>query len=131
MRGLRGRGRARWNADSVWRYDVDIETESQSHPSPPDHLESLRVIEDDISQADADELCTAASAVFFALLRVEAARHHSAIALPELLCPTSRLPAPEDLAPDLLERATAMLLRLQVVEIDDHGKLRVHLVRNG
>ncbi|MCP4836973.1 MAG: hypothetical protein GY895_19665 [Phycisphaera sp.] len=95
-----------------------------------DRIESQRVIEDDISQADANELCTAASAVFFALLRVEAARHQSVIALPELLCPRSRLPAPEDLEPDLLERATAMLLRLQVVEIDDHGKLRVHLVRN-
>ena len=88
------------------------------------------MLEDDISQTDADELCTAASAVFFALLRVEASRQRSVIALPELLCPKSRLPAPEDLDPDLLERATAMLLRLQVVEIDDRGRLRVHLIRN-
>lgn len=88
------------------------------------------VPEDDISQIDADRICTAASAVFFALLRMEASRMQTTVVLPELLCPKSRLPNPAELDPDVIEEATAMLLRLGVVENDEDGELRLHLVRN-
>ena len=85
--------------------------------------------EDNISQVDADRLCTAASAVFFALLRMEASRMGTTVVLPELLCPKTRLPAPSELDPLVIEEATAMLLRLGVVETDSEGELRLHLVR--
>ncbi|MBC04470.1 MAG: hypothetical protein CMJ34_14385 [Phycisphaerae bacterium] len=87
------------------------------------------VPEDDISQVDADRICTAASAVFFALLKVEATRTHTTVVLPELLCPKARLPSPSELDPHVIEEATAMLLRLGVVETDERGDLRLHLVR--
>ena len=80
------------------------------------------VPEDDISQIDADRICTAASAVFFALLRMEASRMQTTVVLPELLCPKSRLPTPAELDPDVIEEATAMLLRLGVVENDEDGE---------
>ena len=86
--------------------------------------------EDNISQVDADRICTAASAVFFALIRVEASRMHTTVVLPELLCPQKRLPAPSELDPIVVEEATAMLIRLGVVETDDKGELRLHLIRN-
>lgn len=89
------------------------------------------VPEDHISQVDADRLCTAASAVFFALLRVEASRMRTTVVLPELLCPKGKLPAPSELDPVLIEEATAMLLRLGVIETDSQGHLRLHLVRRG
>ena len=87
------------------------------------------VPEDHISQVDADRLCTAASAVFFALLRVEASRMQTTVVLPELLCPKGKLPAPSELDPEVIEEATAMLLRLGVVETDPQGRLRLHLIR--
>lgn len=86
--------------------------------------------EDNISQVDADRLCTAASSVFFALLRAEASRLHTSVVLPELLCPKSKLPSPSELDPEAVEEATAMLLRMGVIETDARGKLRLHLVRN-
>ena len=82
----------------------------------------------DISQADADRLCFAASCVFFALLRRKAAQLGTQIVLPRLLCPTTCHPPPETLDDDLVEEATAMLLRLGVVELDGHGKVDLILV---
>ena len=66
---------------------------------------------------------------YFALLKVEATRTHTTVVLPELLCPKARLPSPSELDPHVIEEATAMLLRLGVVETDERGDLRLHLVR--
>ena len=85
----------------------------------------------DISQADANSLCHAASCVFFALLGREAAELKTRIILPHLLCPAKRLPPPCTLDPDLVREATAMLLRMGVVELDDDGQVHLVLVRHG
>ncbi|MDG1979273.1 MAG: hypothetical protein P8I44_11975 [Phycisphaerales bacterium] len=82
----------------------------------------------EISQADADRLCFAASCVFFALLRRKATMLGTQIVLPKLLCPTTCHPPPEMLDDDLVKEATAMLLRLGVVEINDDGIVDLILV---
>ncbi|MAB71563.1 MAG: hypothetical protein CMJ54_03555 [Planctomycetaceae bacterium] len=82
----------------------------------------------DISQTDADRLCFAASCVFFALLRRKATMLGTQIVLPKLLCPTTCHPPPEMLDDDLVAEATAMLLRLGVVEIGVDGKVDLILV---
>ncbi len=84
--------------------------------------------EREISQTDADRLCFAASCVFFALLRKKATLLGTQIVLPKLLCPTTCHPPPEMLDDDLVEEATAMLLRLGVVEIGEDGKVDLILV---
>jgi len=48
--------------------------------------------------------------------------------LPKLLCPTTCHPPPEMLDDDLVKEATAMLLRLGVVEINDDGIVDLILV---
>lgn len=91
----------------------------------------MQTPEPDISQADANDLCFAASSVFFALLEREAAEMKSRIILPSLLCPATRLPRPCSLDPEMVKEATAMLIRLGVVEIDDQGRIHLVLVRHG
>ena len=85
----------------------------------------------EISQADADRLCFAASCVFYALLRRKATHLGTQIILPKLLCPTSCHPPPEMLDDDLVAEATAMLLRLGVVEIDGDCQVDLILVTHG
>ena len=89
----------------------------------------MATFEPDISQDDANNLCHAASSVFFALLEREAAELNSRIILPSLLCPASKVPPPCTLDPETVKEATAMLIRLGVVEIDDQGKIHLILVR--
>lgn len=84
--------------------------------------------DEEISQTDANRLCFAASCIFFALLRQKASSLGTQIVLPKLLCPTTCHPPPEMLDDDLVVEATAMLLRLGVVEIDDDGKVDLILV---
>ena len=84
--------------------------------------------DDDITQADANRLCFAASCIFFALLRRQAIELGNHIALPELLCPKRPLPPPSELDAHLAEEATAMLIRLGVVEIQKNGEVKLILV---
>ena len=83
---------------------------------------------DDLSAADADNLCTAASVVFFAVLQKEASRRRSLVALPELLCPEERLPPLGAFDPRVIEEATAMLIRLGVIERNPDGSLGIQLL---
>ena len=82
---------------------------------------------DEITQADANRLCFAASCIFFALLRQQAVELGNYIALPELLCPRRPLPPPSELDAHLAEEATAMLIRLGVIEIQEDGEVRLIL----
>ena len=85
---------------------------------------------DDPTQAEANELCTAASVVFFALLRSEATATGSVIALPELLCPAEALPPMVAFDPAIVEEATAMLIRMGVVDRLPDGSLGIQLRRD-
>ena len=87
----------------------------------------MPIPDDDITQADANRLCFAASCIFFALLRRQAVEFGNHIALPELLCPKRPLPPPSELDAHLAEEATAMLIRLGVVEIKADGNVKLIL----
>lgn len=87
-------------------------------------------MKDDPTQAEANELCTAASVVFFAILRSEATATRSVIALPELLCPAEALPPMAAFDPAVIEEATAMLIRMGVVDRLPDGSLGIQLHRD-
>lgn len=61
---------------------------------------------------DAQRLCDAASAVFFAIVRYQSMRTGRSVPVPLLLCPMSTPPCPCDFSRDELAQAEAFLLRL-------------------
>jgi len=82
---------------------------------------------DDVTQDAANELCDAATSIFFAVACFESARRGGPIRLPWHLCPKRQPPCPCTLDPDLVNDAEQFLLRLGVIYFDDHCRARLSL----
>ena len=78
----------------------------------------------DVSQEQANELCRAATAVYFAILYRESMEQKEPITLPLLMCPVTPPPCLCSLDEDLAQDATAFLIRLGIVHIDELGRPR-------
>ena len=83
----------------------------------------------ELSQAEANRLCHAASCVFFALIQQESIQTGMEIILPWHLSPPSRLPPPSSLDESLVTEAVSMLLRLGIVARDSEDNIRIVLNR--
>ena len=81
--------------------------------------------EGEITQEEADELCQAASSLFFTLLIEEAERHRCSVVMPRLLAPPAPVPAPEKFSAEALGESMAFLVRLGIVRKDDWGRMRL------
>ena len=80
----------------------------------------------DLTSQDANELCAAASAIFFSVVCCESERRRAPICLPELLCPERpEFQCPCRFDTDLLAAAEDFLLRLGVIYFDDHYRPRL------
>ena len=89
----------------------------------------MRIPEPDLTQAEANELCHAASCIFFTLLKHEAARNNCTIILPSLLHPPESLPPLATLDEELIEEGMAFLARLGIIIVDDRGRACMPLFR--
>lgn len=69
----------------------------------------------DLSQQQADDLCRAASAVYYRVVQAHAMRTGRPALLPELLCPRGCPPCVHQFDESLLNEAEQMLLRLGVI----------------
>jgi hypothetical protein len=78
-----------------------------------------------LTEQEANDLCLAATAVFFAVVRLESMRRGGPIRLPALLCPKTEPPCPCTLDPDLVVAAEQFLLRLGVIHFDEHDRPRL------
>ena len=89
----------------------------------------MRNPEPELTQAEANELCHAASSVFFSLLKQEAARNNCTILLPSLLHPGESLTPLSSLDEELLHESMAFLVRLGIINVDDRGRASMPLFR--
>ena len=77
----------------------------------------------DITQEGANQLCLAASCIFFELLRKESVQTGAEIVLPWHLTPPAPLPHLATFDEPLIQEATAMLIRLGIVLHDAENNI--------
>ena len=82
-----------------------------------------------ITQEKANELCRAASCIFFELIRKEAAQTGAEIVLPWHLSPPAPLPHLNSFDEPLMQEAVAMLIRLGIVSRDAEENIRIDFNR--
>ncbi|MEM7229127.1 MAG: hypothetical protein AAF432_09970 [Planctomycetota bacterium] len=76
-----------------------------------------------------DQLCEAATAVYYAVVCLEATRRGHPIPIPELLCPVGVPPCPCQIDPALLHEAEQFLVRMGMIYFD--GQYRTRLTLDG
>ncbi len=84
----------------------------------------------EITQESANELCRAASCIFFELIRKESIQTGVEIILPWHLSPPSSLPHLNTFDAPLIQEAIAMLLRLGIVARDAEENIRINFNRS-
>lgn len=78
--------------------------------------------EDDMSMADVDTLCDAATAAYFAIVIAHATRTGQPALLPDLLCPRRCPPRIDDFTDAQLDAGERFLLRLGVIAERSHDE---------
>ena len=82
--------------------------------------------EKDLSGEDVDRLFDAAAAIYFTVLEYESNRRGTPVLVKAWFCPHKPLPSPCALDPVLTREASAFLVRMGILRVDEAGHLRLH-----
>ncbi|MEO0632394.1 MAG: hypothetical protein AAFY46_16950 [Planctomycetota bacterium] len=69
----------------------------------------------EMNQDEINEFCTAASAVYFAVVRAHVKRTGEPAMLPDLLCPCGRVPTVDEYDETMLDEAERFLVRMGLI----------------